>query len=431
MPRALSLALSLAILLAPVPGAVGYPVDGTEHTNITRLEAYRLAEDFLVEGGHMGKGQFFDMDEVKLRLLHRPDFRMPDRDPDFEATIKGILGRDAPAYGIAVLDLSDPDAPRYAALNGDNPQNPGSVGKIMVALAWFQALADLYPDDLEARQRLLYGTRVTANEFIRRDSHEVPFYKPGDSMVLRRPIQEGDENNLWTWFDWMLSASSNAAASTLMAHLVLLKHFGTDYPPTDARARSFFAKTSKSELARIFREAMRSPIARNGLDPAAINQGSFFTRTGKEKVPGSGGSYATANQLLQFMLQLERGAIVDAWSSIEIKRLLYLTDTRIRYASANILDDSAVYYKSGSLYSCKPEKGFTCKKYHGNKWNFMNSVATVETPKPSLHYIVAVMSNVLRKDSVETHVRLATRIHEMMLASHGGAPPMSDAIPGL
>ncbi len=52
---------------------------------------------------------------------------------------------------LAVLDLSDPAKPRYAEHRGDHRQNVGSVGKLVVALALFQALADLYPDDIEAR----------------------------------------------------------------------------------------------------------------------------------------------------------------------------------------------------------------------------------------------------------------------------------------
>ena len=64
---------------------------------------------------------------------------------------RALLGSDASAYGIAVLDVSDPSRPRYAELNGNQAMNAGSVGKILVALAWFQALADLYPD-VEARR---------------------------------------------------------------------------------------------------------------------------------------------------------------------------------------------------------------------------------------------------------------------------------------
>ena len=51
---------------------------------------------------------------------------------------------------------------------------------------------------------------------------------------------------------------------------------------------------------------------------------------------------------------------MDEFSSREIKRLLYVTERRIRYAASPALASSAVYFKSGSLYECAKEAGFTC-----------------------------------------------------------------------
>jgi hypothetical protein len=123
---------------------------------------------------------------------------------------------------------------------------------------------------------------------------------------------------------------------------------------------------------------------------------------------------------------MEQGKLVDAWSSREFKRLLYLTDKRIRYASHPALATSAVYYKSGSLYSCKAEAGFTCGKYMGNRVNFLNSLAIIETNEGGrrLHYIVALLSNVLRKNSAVEHQTLAMRIHRLIEAAH---PPQAIA----
>ena len=78
---------------------------------------------------------------------------------------------------------------------------------------WEYNFADAYPDDTRARDELLKNTRHVADAFIRSDSHKVPFWQPGDAEVVYRPIQEGDEGNLWTWLDWMMSSSSNAAWS--------------------------------------------------------------------------------------------------------------------------------------------------------------------------------------------------------------------------
>jgi hypothetical protein len=97
-----------------------------------------------------------------------------------------------------------------------------------------------------------------------------------------------------------------------------------------------------------------------------------------------------------------------------------MTERRIRYASHPVLSPYAVYFKSGSLYSCQPEEGFRCGKYMGNKRNYLASVAIVEGPVPGrdYHYLVAVSSNVLRKNSAVAHQTLALRIHRLIEARH-------------
>ena len=67
-----------------------------------------------------------------------------------------------------------------------------------------------------------------------------------------------------------------------------------------------------------------------------------------------------------------------------------------------------------------PEEGFKCGKYMGNRINILASIAIVESPaeKPELRYLVAVISNVLRKNSVVAHQTLAMRIHRMIEAAH-------------
>jgi len=407
-----------ALAAASVGGA--YPLDRADETGITRLEAYRRAAEQLVARGRLAPGATFGSERIRLRLMEHPDFEVPPPDPELSAEIRGLLGADAPHYGLALLDLTDPADPVYAAVNDDKTQNPGSVGKILVALAWFQALADVYPDDVDARKRLLREATIEANGFIHTDHHTVPFWQPGDPRVEKRPIALGDRANVWTYLDWMCSASSNAAAAMLMSHLVLLKHFGPEYPVSEERAAAFFEDTSKSELQKIFLDAITGPVSRNGLDLGKLRQGSFFTREGKRRVPGTS-SHATPRELLRYVVKMEQGELVDPWSSLEIKRLLYLTDRRIRYASSPALREAAVIFKSGSLYSCRPEEGFVCRKYMGNRLNYMNSVTSVETFGPQdLHYVSVVLSNVLRKNSAVAHQTLGTRIHRLIQARHPG-----------
>jgi hypothetical protein len=294
------------------------------------------------------------------------------------------------------------------------------VGKILIALGVFQALADIYPDSIDARLNILRNAVVTADEFIQSDHHQVPVWQPGDSRVRYPKIQIGDQASLWTYLDWMLSASSNAAASMVLKHLMLLVHYGPGYPVNETEAQQFFKTTPKKELAALLSRALQDPIVRNGLDLEQLRQGSFFTRKGKQLVPGTT-SYATPRELMRLLIKLEQGKLVDAFSSREIKRLLYMTQRRIRYASAPALAAAAVYFKSGSLYKCKTEPGFECKKYHGNVINMLNSVAIIEAPATDrqLYYMVVVMSNVLRKNSAVAHQTLATRLHRMLEKIHG------------
>ena len=102
-------------------------------------------------------------------------------------------------------------------------------------------------------------------------------------------------------------------------------------------------------------DTIHDPVTRNGLDIEQLRQGSFFTWKGKRLVPGTT-SYATPRELLRWLIKLEQAKLVDAFSSREIKRLLYM---------------------------------------------------------------VVVMSNVLRKNSAVVHQTLATRLHRMLEADHG------------
>ena len=108
-----------------------------------------------------------------------------------------------------------------------------------------------------------------------------------------------------------------------------------------------------------------------------------------------------------------------------MKRLLYMTERRIRYASAPELNEAAVYFKSGSLYKCEAEEGFKCTAYHGNVINYMNSVAIIEQEVDGvkLQYMVIVISNVLRENSAVDHQNLGTAIHQMIKSENGVSSP--------
>jgi len=409
--------IGLALALGSITPALtqAYPLDGYAETGIRRLEASRLAHEGVIEGPKQPPGALLPSDQVDLRLLDYPTLELPVADPAFSRQITDLLGGNDDHYGIAVLDLSDPANPRYAEHRGDYKQNVGSVGKLVVALCIFQALADIWPDETD-RIRVLKGTVVTADDFSHSDHHTVRMFDVDSHKLTRRTIRIGDQATLWEYLDWMLSPSSNSAAAMVMRDAMLMRQYGTDYPPPEAEIRRFFAEAPKHELTALFEQTFFEPVTRNGFDLDSFRQASFFTRQGKANVPGSGNSYATVRQLMLYGMRMEQGRLVDEWSSRQIKRLLYVTERRIRYASSPALQDAAVYFKSGSLYQCKKEPGFSCGKYKGNVKNYMNSFAIVESPagERRLDYLVTLISNVLRKNSAYDHQTLATQIQKLL-----------------
>jgi hypothetical protein len=420
MKGATRLAVFALLLFAPA-AVMAYPLDGYEETGIRRVEGARLAHAGKALGGRQPPGGLLTTEQVDLRLLDKPDLVLPRPDAEFSQRIGDLLGENSGAYGISVLDLTDPGQPKYAEHRGDYRQNVGSVGKILGAMGLFQALADAWPGDFGRREEILRDTVMTADDFAHRDHHNVRFFDVESRTLTRRKIQDGDEGSLWEYLDWMLSVSSNSAAAMVMRDAMLLRHYGTDYPVSEEQIHAFFRDTSSSDLTRLFQSTFWDPVTRNGLDLDRIRQGSFFTAQGKKNVNGGGNSYATARSLMQLLLTMEQGRLVDEWSSRQLKRLLYMTERRIRYASAPALSEAAVYFKSGSLYKCKDEPGFKCSAYHGNVINYMNSVAIVEQEIDGvqLQYMVIVISNVLRKNSAEDHQALGTAIHELIKGQHG------------
>jgi hypothetical protein len=422
--RRAALACALALTLPTLTRA--YPLDGYPETGIRRLEAGRLALEGVIKDRAQPLGALLASNQVALRLLDRRNLELPPVDPAFTAQITALLGNNADRYGIAVLDLSDPQRPRYAEHRGDYRQNVGSVGKLAVALAVFQALADIWPEEAD-RVRVLRETVITADEFAHWDHHKVRIFDIDTQSLTHRTIRDGDRATLWEYLDWMLSPSSNSAASMVMRDAMLMRQYRRDYPPPETEIRRFFDETPKKELTALFEKTFFEPLVRNGFDLEQFRQASFFTARGKARVPGHGRSYATAHELMKYGMRMEQGRLVDEFSSRQIKRLIYVTERRIRYASSPALRDAAVYFKSGSLYSCEQETGFKCVKYKGNVKNYMNSFAIIESPagERRLHYLVVLISNVLRKNSAYDHQSLATQIHKIIEEPHPAPPVVS------
>lgn len=409
MKRLFPLAFAAVWLLA-------YPLDSDKRTGIRRLTGYRLAQSGQVKGPKVPPGGLWSTDRIQLRLLSNRALDISPatpKDPALQRGLEEILGGRNLSYGMALLDITDPQRPRYAAVREDESLLPGSVGKLLVATGMMDALKRSYPD-IAAREKLLRETVRAADAFVIRDGKTVPFYEPGAPAVVNRRIAPGDKFSLWEWLDHMLSQSSNAAGSFAWKEAVLLRKFGTRYPPPPAEERSYLSATPKTELGKAALETLEDPLRDAGIDTGRLRLGTMFTSGGSKVFPGAK-SYGTPRELLRWLVRMEQGRLVDEWSSLELKRLIYFARPRYRYASAPSLNNAAVFFKSGSFFQCKPEPGFTCKPYAGNETNIMNSVAVVESA--GRIYLATLMSNVLRVNSAVEHQRIAGLVEKLVQSS--------------
>lgn len=407
------LILLLAALVFPVTLSISYPIDGFAYTNIKRLKYIQLVQEGEIQGKAPIPGATKSINDIRLNLVGKAGdalAELPSPDPDFQKAINGLFPNLNENYSISVLDITPGRPFRLAQRKEMGGYQPGSVGKLAVVTGFFTELAKIYPGDFEARQDLLCTKMVRGGSWAMTDSHTVPFFDLETKKLTKRTLKPPDTFLLYEWLDHMLSVSNNGAASVCWREAILMRVFGARYPNLqEAEAEAWFKSTPKSELADIANAVVHEPLRKLGITEDEWRLGQLFTRGGTAYIPPKGGSIGTPNGLMKFLVAMERGKVIDAESSLEIKRLLYMTDRRIRYANAPSLKKAAVYFKSGSLYKCAPEEGYTCEKYKGNVDNFMNSIAIVEHPD-GVTYMVALMSNVRKKNSNQDHMALASSI---------------------
>lgn len=416
-PFSLFLFFSLfAAAVYPWQSVGSYPISGYETTGIERLvRLVRMDSTSLVKS--LPYGARHDLAYVRLNLTDRPVKSLPEADSQLQGAIAGIFPNLDPSYSLAVLDMTPGRPLRYAERNPVAAYQPGSVGKLAVVTAFFCELQNLYPDDYGARWDLMREKVVRAGPFGVYDHHTIPVYDAESESYGRKRVDQQDEFNLYQWIDHMLSVSNNGAASIVWREALLMRVFGADYPAlTHGAMMTYFDTTDRSRLQDLGEDVVNGALRDMGIDGDAWRLGTMFTRGASGIVPPKGGSLGTVRGLMQWLSALESGRVVDEASSLEIKRLMYMTDRRIRYAHTPVLDSAAVYFKSGSLYGCKP--GTSCGKYRGNRMNYMNSVAIVEQPGGA-RYMVALMSNVLGRNSAYDHQLLASRIDETVRATAG------------
>jgi hypothetical protein len=399
-------------------GASAYPIDGYKYSGIKRLARLQeIIDGLLPKEKQPLKGQMKSINDIKLHLMGlRGDSisTLPPVDSALQKAINGLFGGLSSAYSIAVLDISPGRPIRYAQRKEMVGYQPGSVGKLAVIAGLFCELKEIYPESYEKRLELIKNKVVRGGQWAMSDEHTVPLYNPLTKKFMKRTVIPSDTFSVLEWADHMISVSNNGAAAVVWREAMLMRVFGKDYPTlTEAQATEYFSKTPKTQLTDIAIGVVNDPLQDIGITRDEWRLGTLFTRGAGSYVPARGGSTGCPYGLMKYLVALERGKIADPESSLEIKRLMYSTDRRIRYASSKDLANAAVYFKSGSLYKCKPEEGYSCGKYKGNVDNYMNSVAIVEHGD-SLVYMVALMSNVLRKNSGTDHMIMAGRIEKII-----------------
>lgn len=410
--------LIILLLIAFGSQIFAYPIDGYTLTGIRRLLRMELVLKGEIKDVSPIKGAQKSLKDIKLNLYDTDKGdrleTLPEVDPELQKMLNALFPNLHESYSLTLLDITPGKPVRYAKRQEDRGFQPGSVGKLAIAAALFCELENIYFDSFEQRRQLLKTKFVRGGKWAVYDEHTVPFFDPETKKFFKRQVNETDVFSLYEWADHMMSVSNNGAASVVWREVILMRVFGEKYPDlTEKEAEEYFSTTPKSELSDIATSVVNEPLRALGIEHEEWRLGTMFTRGATSYIPGKGGSIASPKGLMKFLLALERGAVTDAESSLEIKRLMYMTDRRIRYASNPSLKDAAVYFKSGSLYSCNPEPGYECGKYKGNVKNFMNSVAIIEHEDGTV-YLVVLMTNVLKKNSNVDHNALGGRIDKLI-----------------
>ncbi|MBF0308484.1 MAG: serine hydrolase [Magnetococcales bacterium] len=389
------------ILLLLLPGlAQGYPLDD-EIMGIRRLPGFRPGSSYSVEALLMPPGALRGRESIVLHLTEEQarSGELGRRDEALSGVLKRVLGANGDCSAV-LLDYTRGRERQWAGVAEEQPGAPASVGKLLVVLSLFHELARVRPE-VAKRVELLRGRLVAGGEWLRGDDHTIPLYQAAEDRVIWRQAEETERFSLMEWLDHLFTASSNAAANVVWKEALLMRRFGEAYPPDEASEAAFFRQSGLWEEVR---RGLSEAMAAAELSSEAFRVGNFWTRRARERVPGGGGSTATARELARFLLRLEQGRLVDEWSSLEMKRLLYFTGRRHRFAAGESLAGSALYYKGGSL--------------PGPRETVMNAVSLVESPARSgsgqRRYLVTLLCRLPTGEAESTLQRLGDALGREM-----------------
>lgn len=417
MKRLLFLLTIIGTLFA-FTASTTYPIDGYTYSGIKRLVYWQLVKSGEIKTSRsLPEGAYKSFNDIQLNLRGKHSDSagaLMQKDPEFQSEIEGLFRNMSSHYSLAVLDMSDMNNLQFAEKNPKEGYQPGSVGKLAVLTGFFTQLAKIYPNSYEKRLELLRNMRVKSGRWGVGDHHTIPVYNIETKKLVKRHVEASDEFSLFEWVDHMVSVSNNGAASTVWREALLMAALGDKYPTaTEAEREMYLDTTSKKDMAALAHDVVNQPLRDLGITKDEWRLGSFFTHSAKSLCPVTGGSRGTSHGLMKWLINLEQGKIVDKQTSLEMKRMIFMTDRRIRYAASPELKEAAVYFKSGSLYKCDKTKDAGCGKYKGNVYNYMNSVAIVEHDD-NTKYMVVLMSNVHGKNSAWDHLNLASNIDKII-----------------
>ena len=406
---------TLLVFLFAVHLLNGYPIDGYNKTRISRLLYWQHQLESGSSITRFPVGGLADENSIQLNLCSvdtQSISGIMSVSKSFQKSINAVIP--SGNYSLAVLDMTDPSNLIYAAHRETVGYQPGSVGKIAVLNAIFYQLQLLFPNSFDARVELLRDKVVDSRYWGTGDHHTIPIYNQEKDKLVKRQVIASDHFSLYEWIDHMTSVSNNGAASVLWREALLMNAFGKDYfCSTDYDAEEFFKNTPRDSLTQWANDIVNLPLRELGITKEEWRLGSFFTSSANKYVGDIGGSIGTPAGLMKYLVQLEQGEVIDQLSSLEMKKLLYLTERRIRYAYSKSLNEARIYFKSGSLYKCDRSVNPDCQAYAGNVYNYMNSVILVEQPS-GIKYIACLMTNVLNVNSAGAHMALATKLDQVI-----------------
>ncbi len=328
--------LTLLIVCLFVTEAPTYPIDGYALTNIRRLAYLQLVVDGKIKARKPVTGAMKSVNDICLNLYNKKGdslVTLPSPDPALQKAINSLFPRLNENYSLALLDITPGKPIRYASRKETDGYQPGSVGKLAVLLGFFTELAKIYPESFEKRQDLLCTKEVRGGKWAVYDEHTVSIYNTDTEKLTRRTVVPSDVFLLYEWLDFMMSVSNNGAATVCWREAILMRAFGKAYPDlTESQAEEYFNTTPKSELSEIAVNVVNEPLRQIGITSDEWRLGQMFVRGGTDRIPPKGGSIGSPLGLMKFLVMLERGQCVDEESSLEMKRLFYMTDRRIRYA---------------------------------------------------------------------------------------------------